>query len=327
MYKSVFTGRDAFKVNHRLLREERVGGKARHQIHREAGHGPVPGVLNLGHVLQFVVDGLNQGPLAQKDSVRYGHDLSLHIALQLRNQLDAVHEELGEEILADVPLVADKFSEDLLDEGFVPQRLAVIDIAGREHKVQEVSLLVADEMQFEAVEPSHRALATLGKPFEHLVDMDSLIPADAQRRAVHETDSGAAAHAAPLHEQDEGNCHFLLQLYEAVVGYGIGKQVLHVLANLINIEVFQAFVSAQMEQNHNGYDLGIGQDAVPMILPLRLVTLAGKSVNLDESVIKLAEIIRHTENFSNFVIVDRHSERFCFGVLDIPNLQKLSLFS
>ena len=327
MYKAIFTRRDAFDVNHRLLREERVGGKARHKVHREAGHGPVPGVLNLGHVLQFVIDGLNQGPLAQKDSVRYGHDLTLHIALQFCDQLNAVHKEFGEDVLTDISLVSDKFAEDLLDEGFVPQGLAVINIARREHEVQEVALLVADKMQLEAVEPSHRALTALGKPFEHLVEMDSLIPADTQRRAVHETDTSAAAHAAPLHEQDERNCHFLLQLNEAVVGYGIGEQVRHILANLINVKMLQALVSAQMEQNHNGYDLGIGQGAAPMILPLGLVTLTGKSVNLDESVIKLAEIIRHTENFSNFVIVDRHSERVCFGFLDIPNLQKLSLFS
>ena len=59
-----------------------------------------------------------------------------------------------------------------------------------------------------------------------------------------------------------------------------------------------------------------------MILPLRILTLADKSVNLDESVIKSAEIIRHTENFSNSVIVDCHGERFCFGVSDMPNLRK-----
>ena len=64
-----------------------------------------------------------------------------------------------------------------------------------------------------------------------------------------------------------------------------------------------------------------------MILPLRLVTLAGESVNLDESVKKPAEIIRHTENYCNFVFVVLYRERFCFGCLDIPNLQTLSLFS
>ena len=327
MDKAIFTGRDAFEVNHRLLREERVGGKARHQVHREAGYRPVPGMLNLCHVLQLVVDSLNQSPLAQKDSVRYGHDLALHIALQLRYQLDAVHKEFGEELLTDIPLVSDQFAEDLFDERFVTQGLAVIDIARREHEVQEIALLVADKMQFEAVEPSHRALAALSKSSEHLVDMDSLITADTQGSTVHETDSCAASQAAPLHEEDKGNCHLPLQLDEPVIGNGMGEQIVHVIANLIYVEMLQALVSAQMEQNHNGYDLGIGQCAVPVILPLRLVTLSGESVNLDESVIKLAEIIRHTENFSNFVFVDRHSERFWFDVFALSNLQKLSLFS
>ena len=54
------------------------------------------------------------------------------------------------------------------------------------------------------------------------------------------------------------------------------------------------------------------QPAVPMILPLRVVKPAGKSINLDESVIKSAKIIRHAENFSDFVIVNRHGDRFCF---------------
>ena len=92
--------------------------------------------------------------------------------------------------------------------------------------------------------------------------------------------------------------------------------------------MLQAFVSAQMEQYHDGYHLGVGQSAVPVILPLRLGTFGGKSVDLDKSVIYSAEVIRHTENFRNFVIVDRHSESLCFWVcfFVIPNLQKLSLF-
>lgn len=71
----------------------------------------------------------------------------------------------------------------------------------------------------------------------------------------------------------------------------------------------------------------IGQRAVPVVLPLRLVPLGSESINLDESVVNMAEIIRHTENFRNFVLGDRHSERVCFWFVVIPKLQKLSLFS
>lgn len=54
-----------------------------------------------------------------------------------------------------------------------------------------------------------------------------------------------------------------------------------------------------MKQYHDGYHLGIGQRAVTVVLPFRLVPLWSKSVNLDKSVINVAEVIRHTENFSN----------------------------
>ena len=67
---------------------------------------------------------------------------------------EAGHKEFGEEVLADISLVSDQFAENLFDEGFVTQGLAVIDIARREHEIQEVALLVADEMQLEAVEPA-----------------------------------------------------------------------------------------------------------------------------------------------------------------------------
>ena len=328
MNKTILIRRDTLHINHRLLREERVGRQPRHQIDREADDRPVSRVLDLRDVLQLVVDGLDQGSLSQEDLIGDSHQLVLHVALQFCHQLDAVHEKPGEEVLADVPFVTDQLAEDPLDEGTVPERLTVIDIARGEHEVQKLAPLAADQMQLEAVEPAHRALSPPGKPLEDLVEADALVPAHAQGGAVHEADARAGSHAAPLHEQDERDYHLPLQLDEAVVGNHPREQIRHIPAYLIQVEVLEAFISAQMEQYHDRYHLGVGQSAVPMIPPLRLVPLGGKSVNLDKSVIYLAEVIRHTENFRNFVIADRHSESLCFWVcfFVIPNLQKLSLF-
>ncbi len=90
----------------------------------------MPGVFNLGHILEFVIDGLDQRSFPQENLVRDGHDLPLHVVLELGNQLNAIYKEFGEEILADVPFVSLQFSEDLLDEGLVPEGLPVIDMAG-----------------------------------------------------------------------------------------------------------------------------------------------------------------------------------------------------
>jgi len=321
--KTILIGRDEFHVNHRLLREERVGRPACHQVDREANDRPVPGVSNLSHILGFIIDGLDQRSFPHEELVRDIHNLSLHIILKLGNQLNAIYKEFGEEILADVSLVSHQLSENLLDEGLVPQRLPIIDIARGDHEVQQVSLLIADQVELEAIKP----LPALGKTLEDLVEMDALVPASAQRGAVHEADARTGSHAAFLHEQDERNGNLPLQFNEAVIGNGMREQVRHILANFIQVKVFQTFISTQVEQYHYRYYLSIGQHSLPMVLPLRLVPLGCESVNLDKSVINMAEVIRHTENFRNFVLGDRHSESVCVWFVVIPNLQKLSLFS
>ena len=327
MNNSILIRRDAFHINHRLFRKERVGCQACHQVDRKANDGPVSGVLNLSHVFQFVVDGLNERSLPEENAVSNGHDLSLHVTLQLCNQLNTINKKPGKEFFANVSLVSDKSTEDLLNEGLVPERLPVIHIARRDHEAQEVSLFVANEVQFETIEPSHRALVPLGKSLENPVEMDALVLADAQSRTVDKADPRAAAQAALLDEQDERYSNLSLQFNEAIIGDGVRKQVGHILVNFIQVKVFQTFIAHQMKQYHDGYHLGIGQRAVTVVLPFRLVPLWSKSVNLDKSVINVAEVIRHTENFRNFVSGDRHSESVCNSLFALTNLQKLSLFS
>lgn len=88
---------------------------------------------------------------------------------------------------------------------------------------------------------------------------------------------------------------------KSVVGYSLWKHVGHMFLNLIDIEMLETLISAQMEQNHYRYDLRRGHLRVAMILALRLVTLRGKTISLDKSVIKFAKVIGHTENLRNFV--------------------------
>ena len=294
------------------------------------------GAISFGNLAQFrlaiwnvlQLDGFNQRPLAKENLVRNGHDLPLHVVLQLRNQLNPVHKKSREEILADISLVPDQLAENLFDERLVAERLPVVDVAGRDHEVQQVPLLVADQVQLEPVEPSHRTLSALGKPLEDPVEMDALVPAYPQRGAVNEADARADSHAALLDEQDERDGDLPFQFDEPVVGYCFWEQVPHMLADFVHVKVFQTFVSAQVEQYHDGDYLGIGQRSLPVMLPLPIGPTGDETVDLDESVINLAEVIRHTENFRNFVLDTRHSESVCFLSLFLFfNLQKLSLFS
>ena len=79
------------------------------------------------------------------------------------------------------------------------------------------------------------------------------------------------------------------------------KYISQMFLDFIDIEMLETFISAQMEQNHYGYDFRRGHSRVAMILAFGLVALRCKTVCLDESVIKFAKVIGHTENFVNFV--------------------------
>ena len=71
-------------------------------------------------------------------------------------------------------------------ECFLFQRLTVINISWRYHKVEKLSFLIANQMQFETEEPTHRAFSSLGYAFENFVNMYSLVFADTQWCAVNE---------------------------------------------------------------------------------------------------------------------------------------------
>ena len=74
--------------------------------------------------------------------------------------------------------------------------LTVINISRCYHKIEKLSFLIANQIQFETEEPTHRAFSSLGYTFENLVNMYSLVLADTQWFAVNKT--YARAFAQPI---------------------------------------------------------------------------------------------------------------------------------
>ena len=86
-------------------------------------------------------------------------------------------------------------------ECFLFQRLTVINISWRYHKVEKLSFLIANQMQFETEEPTHRAFTSLGYAFENFVNMYSLILADTQWCTVNKAYARAFAQEDLLDKQ------------------------------------------------------------------------------------------------------------------------------
>ena len=199
-------------------------------------------MLNLCDVLELIVNGFNNRTFPKQDSVIHRSESTFHVVFQLRNQLYSVDEKLVEKILPDIALVSDKFTIYKLNKGLHFQRFAVIDISGSYHEVEDFPFVVAYQMQLETVKPAEGAFPALCYPLEHLVHMDSLIPAHPQQRAVNEADAGTFAQQTLLDKDDELHYHRLLQFRETVVRNCLWEQMPVSHTNLIEIKVFQAFM-------------------------------------------------------------------------------------
>ena len=146
-------------------------------------------MLNLRNILQLVIHSLNDSPLPEKQFVGHGHQSPLHVAFEFRDKLYAIHKKSFEKVLANVPFVTDKLSIYEFDKSFIFKRFPITHITWCYHKIEQFSLLVSYQVEFESKELAHGAFASLCDSRESLVNMDPLILAYSQRGTVHNADT------------------------------------------------------------------------------------------------------------------------------------------
>ena len=193
-------------------------------------------MFNLADVLQFIVNSLYDRPFPEEYFVMEIHQRVLHVPFQLCHQVYIIDEEHFEEVLADIASVGEEFPEESLGELPVLQRFPVIDVSRGELPLDDLPLVVDDQMQFESIEPAHRALP-FGRPSLHGLVL--LLPLDVtgdNRRGVDDGYARALAEGAGLKEEQQVKPHLSLALHEAGIRYGVGEILAHVLADIAQIE-------------------------------------------------------------------------------------------
>ena len=188
-------------------------------------------MLHLCDVLQFVIYGFNNSPLPEKKLVGDTHQRTSHVAFQFCDKLYAIDKEPLEEILSDIAFVTDELSVNEFNKSLVLKRFAVIYVTWSYHEIQNLALLVANQVQFEAKEPSHGTFASLRNALEYFVDMYPLVPAHPQRSAVDKAYACTLAQQYLLYKQGQGDGNLFFKFHEAVVGDDLGEEVAKVLAD------------------------------------------------------------------------------------------------
>ena len=144
-------------------------------------------MFHLCNILQLVIYRFYYCSFPKQQLVRHAHQGTFHVVFKFGDKLYAIHEQALEKVLADIPFISDQLAIYEFYEGFVFQWFPVIHISGVIIKFSNSPPLVTYQMQLEAKEPPHGALASLRNALEHLVDMYPLVPAYSKGSAVHET--------------------------------------------------------------------------------------------------------------------------------------------
>ena len=215
-------------------------------------------MFNLAYVFQLVVDCLDDGAFPEQYFVIEVHQRVLHVPLEFGDQVYVIDEEHLKEVLADVPPVREELSEEPFREPPVFQGFPVIYIARGELPLDDFAPVVDDQVQLEAIEPSHRALALGRPPLHRLVLLLALDVAGDQRRGVYDGNTRALAQGACLQEQQQMEGNLRLALHETVVGDGVRELLAHVLAYVTQIKRLEVTEMTCVEQHEYGHDLAVG---------------------------------------------------------------------
>ena len=175
-------------------------------------------MLHLCDVFQFIVYRFYNSPFPEKQPVRDAQQSPLHVTFEFCDNLYAINEQALEEVLADISFVRNQLAIYEFDKSLVFQWLPVIHIPRSYHEVQQFTLLIANQMQFEAKEPSHGTFASFSYTLEYFMNMYPLVLAYSQRSAVYETYARALSKQYLFDEQCQRAGHFFFKFHKTVVG-------------------------------------------------------------------------------------------------------------
>ncbi len=179
-------------------------------------------MFNLAHVLKLVVNRFNECSLAEQDLVDELDQAVFHVLLGLGNQLESPLVQLFKQGLRDITTVTEQFAQQVL--GHVRHRLAVVGVRRRELKRQQLTLVVDNQVEFEAKVPAHRVFTPPRLSLKVFVRMGTTGVADVKRGGVDERDACAVALAGVQEAAQEHQAPGQ-QLDKATVADQVGKRM------------------------------------------------------------------------------------------------------
>ena len=138
----------------------------------------------LADIFQLIVNGFNDRPFSEHYPVPDRHQTVLHVPFQSSYQVYPLNKQLFKELLRDITFVGKDFPEYFVKKVPVFQRLSVINIPRRDHKIQYLAFFVYNQMQLEPKEIAHCRFPPLGDTIEYFMPENPFVVAHPQRGRI-----------------------------------------------------------------------------------------------------------------------------------------------
>ena len=131
--------------------------------------------------------------------------------------------------------------------------------------------------------------------------MFPLVTAYTLGSGIHKADACTCSQQYGFDEYGQGEQYFLFQFHKSIVGYPPWKQMCQMLADIFQIEMFEASVAAGMKKNHDEDDFRIAH-TIGLVSMFPVLCRGGEHVIFLIFRKFFAEIVCQTKNFSNFIL-------------------------
>lgn len=260
----------------------------------------MPRMGDLGRILEQVVDGLDDGPLAEHLLLPQGQQPVLHVPAHARDQPDALRPEALGEPREDVPPIGEHVPPEPAREQGPDPGVQVARVGPGEREADDLPPVVAEQVELEAVRPPHRIPPVRGRPGEDPVAVAPSVVADGDHGGVGVGDARARPQGPGAQESGERDEDPRQQLEEPVVGDRRGEESVLLPPDEVQVVLLEIPVGAEVEQQRDGDDLALGERGGPAAAPgARRGQLRPSYAHPHEF---LAAIVHVTENFYNFVV-------------------------
>lgn len=210
-------------------------------------------------IFEHIIDTFDNTTLAQHNLLPKRHEPVLHVYPDSGNKMYAIRKKVLKEPWRDIPPVSKKSAVQFLGQ-YVPHfRIPVVHIGTGKAEADDLSPVIAGEVQFESVAPSHRSFPVGSYPLENFVGIAPEIVTDRNHRTVHETDARTTSESIELQEEYQFEEYPAFKFDKPIIGHCIWKFPVQVHSDIMQIIMLEISERSEMEDNQNGHNLTIGK--------------------------------------------------------------------